>query len=405
MLGGPLLVIALLIAGQAPGWPMADRMLAVLPSLVFAGAALLGALRGRSHAVLVALFLLILHWELRLLGDLEPALGDDVLRPALTAIAVLVPLNFIYLGLAREHGLRSSETLHRFAFQLAQPLLLAWLVLPLPHAWLGLLGEGWIGAAAPGALDHQPLGPLTQPIWGAFLGAGLALAAMALHGRSEQAAGFFWALLAVLCALHLSPPSAAADLLLCAAGGSVLLGAQAHHARRLDWHELTELGTRRALVREMAAQHDLHCLAVVDIDHFKPLQDRWGEAVGEQIVRSVAFKLRNVRRDGRAYHLEGDRFALHFPQSTQDEVRPHVEEMRYLICETPFFIRRMKRRTESISVTIGLCESDDRWSSPSQMLEAAESAMYEGKGRGRNRTVMAGEPASHPIPDDGDPWI
>ncbi len=400
MLGGPLLACALLLASEVAAWPGVVRALDLLPSLLFALTAIVCASLGRSHAVVASISLLILHWQLRLLVDLRGALGEDLAPQVLTALAALVPINLTYLGLAREHGLRSSETLNRLAFQVAQPLLIGWLVLPLPHDWLKLLGDGWLGAEG-----QLPLGPLGQPILGAFFGAAVSLAAMATHGRSEQAAGLFWALLCTLCALLTGPPGPAADLLLCAAGAAVLIGARAHHIRRLDWHELTELGTRRALHRAMRGTRDLHCVAIVDLDHCKPLIDRWGAAVGEQILRSVAFKLRRVRGGACAYYMHADRFALHFPRGTHEEVGPYVEELRLVVCETPFYIRRMNRRSESLSVSVGLAESNDRWSSPEEMIEAAEGAVLDAKAMGRNRVRVAGEPVGRAVPGDGDPSI
>lgn len=127
-----------------------------------------------------------------------------------------------------------------------------------------------------------------------------------------------------------------------------------------------------------------HLLAVlfVDLDRFKPINDRWGHAVGDQVLCEVARRLRHVLRPhDTVARLGGDEFTILCEDlSGADEV--HEVAMRVL--ETLAAPVRVEDQEIALSASVGVALTDGGCVAD-QLLRDADAAMYEAKGRGRNR--------------------
>jgi diguanylate cyclase len=151
---------------------------------------------------------------------------------------------------------------------------------------------------------------------------------------------------------------------------------------------LTGLPNRRAFDKkfdEMFAQFRRggrsFCLALVDIDHFKLVNDQWGHSAGDQVLRQTARMLAD-QFEG-AYivaRFGGEEFAalLPVPLSVAAE---RVDRTRKLVARQPIAI---ENRSIPVSVSIGLAEPrEDQVIGP--IVRRADEALYAAKGRGRNR--------------------
>ena len=88
--------------------------------------------------------------------------------------------------------------------------------------------------------------------------------------------------------------------------------------------ELTDLPARRALMRDLEGMGRLYAAAMVDVDHFKRFNDRYGHDVGDQVLRMVAAKLAKAPGGGRAYRYGGEEFALLYPGKSRDDALPYA---------------------------------------------------------------------------------
>jgi two-component system cell cycle response regulator len=119
----------------------------------------------------------------------------------------------------------------------------------------------------------------------------------------------------------------------------VRLGLQA-----ADRDALTGLHNRRyaePMLERMAARarHDGRDLAVMmlDIDHFKRINDTWGHAAGDRILQAVARRLRDASRPGDLLaRVGGEEFLIAMPDTTADAARTAAERLRHAVAGRPF---------------------------------------------------------------------
>ncbi len=167
---------------------------------------------------------------------------------------------------------------------------------------------------------------------------------------------------------------------------------------------LTGLANRRSFdldlgdaCRRAAEASGSFALLLIDIDHFKLLNDRFGHLAGDQCLRLVATTLQRFcsRCGGRAARYGGEEFAVLLPDVSgrgasdmAEQLRTAVEQADHRIDGLPCAI------TASIGVTPvadGVCRA------PEQVIEAADEALYRAKRDGRNRVRTAGLDDSGPV--------
>ena len=158
---------------------------------------------------------------------------------------------------------------------------------------------------------------------------------------------------------------------------------------------LTGLPNRRRLDEILAAagqspamRHPLS-VALIDIDHFKQVNDREGHAIGDAVLRTVALRLLSVVRDnGHLGRWGGEEFLCVFPRIEADAALRLAEAMRAAVCIEPVPVTESSGLliTVSIGVATGVGVDAQR------LVVDADTALYEAKGTGRNRVVSATNP-------------
>ena len=185
------------------------------------------------------------------------------------------------------------------------------------------------------------------------------------------------------------------------------LKAELHEAREsaaLD--PLTQLHNRSSLDSQLERVADLSflmsatpCLLMIDVDHFKTVNDRFGHPVGDEVIRRVADTLvRNfLRREDFVARYGGEEFVVVVPDSSAHAVRQRAERVRQAISEIGF-----SKGNEHFSVTasigvavLGPGDTGKTW------LARADAALYEAKSAGRDRVIFAEDtgataPSLHP---------
>ena len=127
-------------------------------------------------------------------------------------------------------------------------------------------------------------------------------------------------------------------------------------------------------------------LVLVDIDRFKDINDRYGHAVGDDVLRAISERMRaSMPADSHAGRLGGDEFAIAVPV---DLARAGVaaETLRAVV-ESLEFPRSPGLRC---SVSLGLAPAPDGMLGLREWIEAADRALYEAKSAGRNRVAGVG---------------
>ena len=123
---------------------------------------------------------------------------------------------------------------------------------------------------------------------------------------------------------------------------------------------------------------------MIDIDHFKSINDRYGHAEGDVALRVVADQLRGqVRVFDSVARFGGEEFVVAMPGTRPDEAQAAAERLRQAIEAQPVGAHAIP-----MTVSIGVAHGQPNVA-PADLLHEADMALYEAKRTGRNRVVLA----------------
>jgi diguanylate cyclase len=134
-------------------------------------------------------------------------------------------------------------------------------------------------------------------------------------------------------------------------------------------------------------------LLMIDIDHFKRVNDTYGHVFGDKVIKTVAhFIKESAKGRDTVARYGGEEFALLLPDTPLNGAQVLAEQIRTTIAKNR--IRRMDTQdvVDGITISIGVA-SYGSGESPSQFISRADAALYRSKGRGRNCVSLADPPA------------
>ncbi len=154
---------------------------------------------------------------------------------------------------------------------------------------------------------------------------------------------------------------------------------------------LTGLYNRNVLEQRLNAEihratRYSHTLSVfmVDIDHFKPINDTHGHRAGDTVLRGIAKVLESsIRKTDYAARYGGEEFIVILPETSLLKAEELAERLRSQVTEHPFRIEDDKEL--NLTASIGIATFPDHAQSWQDLLEVADSAMYAAKEAGRNQ--------------------
>jgi diguanylate cyclase (GGDEF)-like protein len=130
-------------------------------------------------------------------------------------------------------------------------------------------------------------------------------------------------------------------------------------------------------------------LIMLDIDHFKLINDRYGHAVGDVVLRTVAERCQaNTRTSDLLARLGGDEFALLLPHTSLDLARQIAERIRIALADRPI---AREGGLVSVTLSLGVTTPADGHTGLEALLMRADAALYAAKAAGRNRVVSRGQ--------------
>jgi len=164
----------------------------------------------------------------------------------------------------------------------------------------------------------------------------------------------------------------------------------AEHIARID--TLTQLGNRRAFDEAHAQCEELrdqsghpYSVILLDIDHFKSVNDQFGHAAGDAVLSLVSRILReNTKTSDHLCRLGGEEFGILLPRCDEKPARSIAESHRNKIEKT---VLRFGNHEISVTVSCGVALAISG-TSQSDLLARADAALYTAKRQGRNRTCV-----------------
>ncbi len=131
-------------------------------------------------------------------------------------------------------------------------------------------------------------------------------------------------------------------------------------------------------------------LIMIDIDHFKKINDTFGHTEGDKVLQEIASLLKNsVRKKDTVARYGGEEFVLILPEAGLEEATMIAERIRRLVEQTPLTIGKVQM---NITVSLGISNfPTHRAKSKEELVKMADQALYEAKRAGRNRVCVFNE--------------
>ena len=147
---------------------------------------------------------------------------------------------------------------------------------------------------------------------------------------------------------------------------------------------LTGLPNRRHFFFTIATQYrqqaDNQALALIDLDHFKSVNDTYGHDAGDAVLKTVAELIASLFSDVPVARFGGEEFCVYLPFQSAQEAQKRVEDFRLLVSETPVLY---KDKLLSITSSIGLVFTHGE--NIETLLTEADKLLYKAKSSGRNQ--------------------
>ncbi|RYD26182.1 MAG: GGDEF domain-containing protein, partial [Lysobacteraceae bacterium] len=160
--------------------------------------------------------------------------------------------------------------------------------------------------------------------------------------------------------------------------------------RLLTQDHLTGAANRAHFLKSFERAHRLWqqsrqplSLILIDIDHFKSINDRYGHPVGDLMLQTLTRICMSVlRSDSLFSRLGGEEFAALLPNTSQDNALATAERLRAAIAAESVVTAGQEIR---ITASFGYVTADDQANSVDAMIRMADERLYEAKRTGRNR--------------------
>lgn len=156
--------------------------------------------------------------------------------------------------------------------------------------------------------------------------------------------------------------------------------------------ELTELANRREMERRLEEEIERArrygttlSVVILDLDHFKEINDRYGHPVGDRVLKRIGDMLRErVRAPDLPARYGGEEFALVLPETGGEEA---LELVRRLLGEVRDLEFEVEDETIELTWSAGVASLEDSEESAAELIKRADDALYRAKEQGRDRVV------------------
>jgi diguanylate cyclase (GGDEF)-like protein len=128
-------------------------------------------------------------------------------------------------------------------------------------------------------------------------------------------------------------------------------------------------------------------IAVIDVDHFKSLNDTHGHMAGDQVLRKIGEILRETfRQSDTAGRYGGEEFVVVLPETDIEAAQQKLESLRELVASTQMILGTHKEKRE-VTISAGLASFPQDGDDAAELFALADVRMFQAKGEGRNRVV------------------
>lgn len=153
--------------------------------------------------------------------------------------------------------------------------------------------------------------------------------------------------------------------------------------KHADIKEQVAVEVERAARRGTSA-----CVVMLDLDNFKQVNDNYGHAVGDNVIRALSNLLRQrLRRVDSLGRYGGEEFTAVLPECSLEQAKRIIDEIRLRFAELPFIAHDSSFH---VTFSAGIAQSDSQ-ASAGQLIELADQALYAAKAAGRNQVTCCAQ--------------
>jgi len=166
---------------------------------------------------------------------------------------------------------------------------------------------------------------------------------------------------------------------------------QIKHAANTDY--LTDLPNRRAFfqqsqqfIAKCLKSNVPYCAAMIDLDHFKQINDNYGHEAGDHVLKVVSLYMRKYLGNSVLGRMGGEEFAVILAGVNEDQMYSKLDDFRRELS-----IQQVPFEDNAISVSVSIGAAMNVKAAVAQQLNLADSALYNAKENGRNQVVIHGD--------------
>jgi two-component system, cell cycle response regulator len=157
-----------------------------------------------------------------------------------------------------------------------------------------------------------------------------------------------------------------------------------HNRRFLDAH-------LDATLRRAAEDDKPTTFVMIDIDHFKSVNDTYGHAVGDEVLKAVGERMqRSLRGSDTLSRMGGEEFGAILNNADSSSSLPVAERLRQIVSATPIKISHEKGEV-TVTVSLGMATAKPGELGVLELVRRADDALYASKRSGRNKVTVAGQ--------------
>ena len=322
-----------------------------------------------------------------------PTLESQSVNQVIAYSLAMTNILTLWIILIPEHGIRSTFSISSFALYAVS--LSGFL---LGNQWMPAASESWIQINQSIYLEELPLPTLPTALL-AFSG-GMALIFLLRRRNATEAS--LLALPILTAFTYLTVADKSITVAFTAASTGLLFGLLYTFIHLGFRDELTRLKNRRALDQTSSNLSKNYAVVMLDIDHFKKVNDTHGHDVGDQVLKSVANIIQRYKNNLDAYRYGGEEFCLIAKGRSIEKLDDLLDQLRLEIAGFSMVLRDTNARTVSdktgaqkrgkktvnkslsVNVSMGYAIANNSNHSFETLHKLADQALYTAKGAGRN---------------------
>jgi len=311
-----------------------------------------------------------------------------MLTEVVTMVSILLPVNALWLGFSKERGILSSYGRKKA------------LVISVQLIWIFVNMMSKSGIPANAGMDERFVGIKIPAVVVYIISVGLLLSCYILKNINMNII-YVAVLITSVLSLYFANRILLVSIFTSAIFVIVVIALFDVSYSLAFYDTLTGVYSRRALEQELLKLgNKKYAIAMVDLDHFKHINDTYGHDVGDEVLKMVASVLAKNSGPGKVFRYGGEEFVVLFSRTNYNDIMPLLERMRRAIERRPFILRADNRPPEkpdkhkmmsskgkgkiNITVSIGLAQKTDMLKTCFDVIRKADEALYKSKNGGRN---------------------